>query len=106
LIISIADCLYRGAECRSGYSREGDATNHSWLDADGHPRTNKLHIVERLTRPELGRIADEITIDDPGAYTRPWKVVEKSALAPNWEIQETSAMKTRIRTVRIRTHST
>jgi hypothetical protein len=63
--------------------------NHSWLDADGHPRTNKLHIVERLTRPELGRIADEITIDDSGAYTRPWKVVEKSALAPNWEIQET-----------------
>ncbi len=29
--------------------------NHSWLDADGHPRTNKLHIIERLTRPELGR---------------------------------------------------
>src|SRR3984885_14195565 len=63
--------------------------NHSWLDADGHPRTSKLHIRERLTRPELGRIIDEITIEDPGAYTRPWTVVEKSSLAPGWEIQET-----------------
>jgi len=32
---------------------------------------------------------DEITIDDPGAYTRPWKITEKSQLAPGWEIQET-----------------
>lgn len=63
--------------------------NHSWLDADGHPRTSQLHVIERLTRPELGRVVDTITIDDPGAYTRPWTVVEKSSLAPNWEVQET-----------------
>ena len=27
-------------------------TNQAWLDADGHPRTNKLHVIERFTRPE------------------------------------------------------
>jgi hypothetical protein len=67
----------------------GDGRNNrAWLDADGHPRTNKLHVIERLTRPELGMIANEITIDDPGAYTKPWKVREVSQLAPAWEIQE------------------
>ena len=28
----------------------------------------------------------EITIDDPGAYSRPWTVVEHSQLAPGWEL--------------------
>jgi hypothetical protein len=62
--------------------------NHAWLDALGHPRTNKLHVIERFTRPELGMIVDDITIDDPGAYTKPWKVREVSQLAPSFEIQE------------------
>ena len=67
----------------------GDGRNNrAWLDADGHPRTNKLHVIERLTRPELGILVDEITIDDPGAYSKPWKVREVSQLAPAWEIQE------------------
>jgi hypothetical protein len=30
----------------------------------------------------------EITIDDPGAYTRPWKVRRLLQLAPDEEIQE------------------
>jgi hypothetical protein len=64
-------------------------SNLSWLDATGHPRTNKLHVTERLTRPELGRLVDEITIDDPGAYTKSWKITQVSQLAPGWEIQET-----------------
>jgi hypothetical protein len=62
--------------------------NQAWLDAVGHPRTNKLHVIERFTRPEYARIVVEITIDDPGAYTRPWKVVQTSQLAPDWEILE------------------
>jgi hypothetical protein len=68
----------------------GDGRNNlAWLDADGHPRTNKLHVIERFARPELGRVVDEITIDDPAAYTRPWKVTETSQLAPGWEVEET-----------------
>ena len=60
----------------------------AWLDLLGHPRTQMAHIIERFTRPELGRMNIEITIDDPGAYSRPWKVFESSQLAPGWEIIE------------------
>ena len=58
----------------------------AWLDLIGHPRTEKAHIIERFTRPELGRVNIEITIDDPGAYSKPWKVLESAQLAPGWEI--------------------
>jgi hypothetical protein len=60
----------------------------AWLDLLGHPRTAKAHIIERFTRPELGRMNIEITIDDPGAYSKPWKVLESAQLAPTWELQE------------------
>jgi hypothetical protein len=60
----------------------------AWLDLVGHPRTAKAHIIERFTRPELGRMNIEITIDDPGAYSKPWRVSESSQLAPGWELQE------------------
>jgi hypothetical protein len=30
----------------------------------------------------------DITIDDPGAYTRPWMVSEEAHLRPGWEPQE------------------
>ena len=60
----------------------------AWLDADGHPRTQKAHIIERFTRPEFGKVVIRITIDDPGAYTRPWTVTEVADLAPGWEIME------------------
>ena len=66
----------------------------AWLDLLGHPRTEKAHIIERYTRPELGRINIEITIDDPGAYSKPWKVYESSQLAPGWELASTSATRT------------
>jgi hypothetical protein len=64
-------------------------SNLSWLDATGHPRTNRLHVTERYTRPELAKLVNEITIDDPGAYTKPWKVTEVSQLAPALEVEET-----------------
>jgi hypothetical protein len=62
--------------------------DRAWLDADGHPRTTKAHTIERFTRPELGKVVIEITIDDPGAYSKPWTVREVAQLAPGWEIME------------------
>jgi len=67
----------------------GDGKNTmAWLDADGHPRTNKLHVIERWTRKELGYLTIDITIDDPGAYSKPWTVHQVAQLAPGWEIEE------------------
>jgi hypothetical protein len=32
----------------------------------------KLHTIERYRRPEFGKLTYEVTIDDPGAYTKPF----------------------------------
>ena len=37
-----------------------------------YPTTNQLHLVERFTRPTLGSLTYDVTIDDPGAYTATW----------------------------------
>lgn len=44
----------------------------SWLDDSGRPHTEALHTIERFYRRDFGHMDVEITIDDPGAYTRPW----------------------------------
>lgn len=58
-----------------------------WLEG-ARPQTEKLHVVERYRRVDLGRMTVEITIDDPGAYTKPWKIRRVLQLAPGEEIQE------------------
>lgn len=44
----------------------------TWLDRVGHPHSEALHLVERFRRPDHVRLVDEITIEDPKAYTKPW----------------------------------
>ena len=46
----------------------------TWLDYFGHPHTDMLHVVERISRPSKGVLRYEATIDDPGAYTKPFTV--------------------------------
>ena len=75
---------------------EGDTfvveTRHSngkaWLDMRGLPATDALRVVERFTRPTIGRMAIEMTIDDPKAYTRPWKVDLSWTLLPDTDLIE------------------
>jgi hypothetical protein len=47
---------------------------NNWLDNGGHPGTESLRLTERFHRRDFGHIDLEITIDDPKAYTKPWKV--------------------------------
>jgi hypothetical protein len=65
-----------------GYNDRG------WLDGAGHPRTEKLRVVEEFRRPDLGHLEIQTTIDDPGAYAKPWITKQVADLAPNEEIQE------------------
>jgi hypothetical protein len=58
-----------------------------WFDFAGHPHTDQLHIVERYRRPDLGHLEDEVTINDPGAYTRPFTLYGHFPLQPT-EIME------------------
>jgi hypothetical protein len=46
----------------------------TWLDYSGHPHTEMLHVVEKFSRPNKSTLHYEATIDDPGAYTKPWTV--------------------------------
>jgi hypothetical protein len=43
-----------------------------YLDQESHPHSDKLHIVERYHRPDLGHLEIEITVDDPGILAKPW----------------------------------
>ena len=43
-----------------------------WFSNGGMPHTKQLHLVERLTRTDMDTLKYEVTIDDPGAYTRAW----------------------------------
>lgn len=59
-----------------------------WFDFVGHPHTEQLHTVERYTRPSLGTLVEEVTIEDPGAYTRPFTIHSSHRLMPNDELLE------------------
>ena len=60
----------------------------TWLDMRGLPATEALHVIERYSRPTIGRIDIEVTIDDPKAYTRPWKVNLQWTLLPDTDLIE------------------
>jgi len=60
----------------------------TWLDFWGHPHTNLLHLVERLTRSIKQTLHYEATIDDPGAYTKPWVVAWDIPWRTGMELKE------------------
>ena len=59
-----------------------------WFDFVGHPHTEQLHTIERYTRTDMGTLAEEVTIDDPGAYKNPFTIVAKHRLLPGDELME------------------
>ena len=75
---------------------EGDAfvvetigqNGKTWLDMRGLPGTESLRVVERFTRPTIGRIEIKVTIDDPKAYTKPWDVNMAWTLIPDTDLIE------------------
>ncbi|MBV9505988.1 MAG: hypothetical protein JO323_13385 [Acidobacteriia bacterium] len=59
--------------------------DRTWLDAAGHPHTEKLHVIERYTRLDENTLHYQATIDDPGAYTKPWTVGWKISWQAGWD---------------------
>ena len=59
-----------------------------WFDFKGHPHTEKLRVVERLTRTNMGTLVNKITIDDPGAYSKAFDITFTAKLAPGEELME------------------
>jgi hypothetical protein len=44
----------------------------TWLSQQGQPTTVKLHVIERYRRMDPATVIVDVTIDDPGAYTKPF----------------------------------
>jgi hypothetical protein len=62
--------------------------NQGWLDNDGRPATDALHVTERFRRKDFGDMDILITIDDPKAYTKPWNVTLPLKLMPDTDLLE------------------
>jgi hypothetical protein len=60
------------------------------LDTIGHPHSNQLHVVEKLTRTDPMHIAYEVTVTDPKAYKEPFQNKRVFTLKPDWELMEYS----------------
>ena len=55
------------------------------LDTAGHPVSEKLHLIERFNRIDATHLGYEITVDDPKAFTKPWKNTRVWVLMPKGE---------------------
>ena len=71
----------RGRRTRSS-STPSATTTSSGSTGRGHPHTEQLHTIERWTRINKGTLINAVTIDDPGAFSRPFTVTFNARLAP------------------------
>ena len=54
--------------------------DRAWFDRRGTPHTEQLHTIERYTRLNYGTLANEVTLEDPGALSRPVNLTFTSRL--------------------------
>jgi hypothetical protein len=59
-----------------------------WMDQAAHPHSDKLHVIEKYRRPDLGHLEKTITVDDPGVLAKPWTMKQVADLAAGEEIRE------------------
>ena len=75
---------------------EGDAlvvdtvglNDKTWIDQVGHPHSDALHVTERIRRADRETLVDDITIDDPKAYLKPWNGQQVFTLKHGWHLLE------------------
>jgi len=102
--------LWRTVPLRAGHAKDlkptwlGDAAGHyekdslivdvtgfngkAWLDQAGHPQTAQAHLTERYTRTDSLTLKYEVTIDDPGAYSKPWTTSNTVSYRPGFQLME------------------
>ncbi len=60
-----------------------------WVDLYGNPRTSTTHLTERYRRLNHETLEQQIIIDDPKVFTKPWVSPPKlHKLEPGWELAE------------------
>ena len=60
----------------------------TWLGFNGFFHSDELRTVERITRPNYDTLRYEVTIDDPGAYSKPWRMGWNIRWTEGQELQE------------------
>jgi len=60
----------------------------SWIDRVGHPHSEALHVIERIRRVDHDHLVEDLTIEDPKAYTKPWTAQLTFVLQPKWTLAE------------------
>ena len=59
-----------------------------WFANGGLPHTQQLHLVERFSRPDFDTLRYDVTIEDPGAYTRAWSAAWTLSWVPGEDMPE------------------
>jgi hypothetical protein len=60
----------------------------SWLDSTGKPHSEALHLIERYRRPDLGHMQIEYTLEDPMAFTKPYRFTRTFTLIEDRDLKE------------------
>lgn len=59
-----------------------------WLDRQGHPHSDALHVIERFRRRDAGHLEIEITVDDRKTYKKPIAWKQQATLMPDDDLLE------------------
>jgi hypothetical protein len=59
-----------------------------WFANGGLPHTESLRLTERISRPDFNTLKYDVTVDDPGTYTRPWSGGWTLQWVPNEDMEE------------------
>jgi hypothetical protein len=62
--------------------------DRGWLDIEGHPHTEALHITERFRRRDFGHMDLEVIIDDAKTFTKPFSMKIPKTLEPDTDLLE------------------
>jgi hypothetical protein len=60
----------------------------TWVDNAGLPHSEAMRVIERIRRTDHDTLVDDVTIEDPMAFTKPITAERVYKLKPGWEIQE------------------
>ncbi len=59
-----------------------------WVDPGAHPHSDKLHVIERYRRLDLGHLEKDVTVEDPAVLAKPWTFKSVADLAAGEEVRE------------------
>jgi hypothetical protein len=60
----------------------------TWIDNEGHPHSDALHVVERIRRLDHDHLVDDITVEDAKTYTKTLTTRRVFDLQPDWNVAE------------------